>query len=94
VTDETRAVTDETRDGPGVALSDPADRQYVESLPAGVERDAVVASLLRHRSPETLQVGDPLPDATLLRPDDLEPVEVKQLLGGGRPLLLVFGSFT
>ena len=72
---------------------DPADRQYVESLAPGVERETVIASLTRYRAPEVLRAGDVLPDVTVRRPDDLEPTRLVQLLRG-RPLLLVFGSFT
>ncbi len=75
------------------ALVDPADRDYVESLAPGVERETVIASLVRYRAPEVLQAGDPLPEVTVRRADDLEPIELAQLVQG-RPLLLVFGSFT
>lgn len=77
----------------GSAIVDDEDRRYVESLEPGAERDAVVASMLRYRAPETLVVGDPLPAVTLRRAADLEPVELSTLVKG-RPLLLVFGSFT
>jgi hypothetical protein len=81
--------------GSGVsgAIVDAEDRRYVESLAPGAEREAVVASLLRYRAPEALGVGDPLPAVALRRGEDLEPVALTTLLGG-RPLLLVFGSFT
>jgi hypothetical protein len=75
------------------AVVDPSDRGYVESLEPGAERDTVIASLARHRAPETLEPGDPLPAVSLRRADDLEPVAVVYLVRG-RPLLLVFGSFT
>lgn len=74
-------------------LVDPADRRYVESLAPGVERETVIASLARYRAPETLQAGDVLPDVTVWRAENLEPVGLGQLVQG-RPLLLVFGSFT
>ncbi len=70
-----------------------ADRRFVESLPPGAERDIVVASLVRYRAAETLGAGDALPDVTLRRARDLETVSVSELVRG-RPLLLVFGSFT
>ncbi len=75
------------------ALSDPADRAYVESLPPGSERDTVIASLSRYRGPETLRVGDPLPTVAVRHADDLRSVVLTDLVRG-RPLLLVFGSFT
>ena len=75
------------------ALLDPSDRGFAESLEPGPERDAVVASLAAYRAPEALQAGDPLPAVTVRRADDLEPIAVPEL-HRGRPLLLVFGSFT
>ena len=72
---------------------DPADRGYVGGMPAGDERDAVIASLAAYRAPEALQAGDPLPTVTVRRAAELEPVSVPEL-HRGRPLLLVFGSFT
>jgi hypothetical protein len=81
----------EHRDASEVA--DPTDRGYVESMPPSAERDAVIASLAAYRAPEALQAGDPLPAVTVRRADGLEPIAVPEL-HRGRPLLLVFGSFT
>lgn len=81
------------RDGSEATLVLPADREYVETLAQGIERDTVVASLARYRAPEALRAGDPLPELTVRRADDLEPIAISQLVHG-RPLLLVFGSFT
>ena len=75
------------------SLVDPADRRYVEGLVPGGERAKVIASLARYRAAEVLQAGDPLPDVTLRRAEDLESIAVAELVRG-RPLLLVFGSFT
>jgi hypothetical protein len=75
------------------SLVDEGDRAYVATLAPGPERETVIASLLRHRSPESLRVGDPLPEVTVRRADDLEPIRLAKLVQG-RPLLLVFGSFT
>lgn len=74
-------------------LFDPVDREYVESLPPGTERDTVIASLARYRAPDTLRPGDPLPEVTVRRADDLQAIALTGLVQG-RPLLLVFGSFT
>ena len=54
---------------------------------------SVIASLAAYRAPEALQAGDPLPAVTVRRATDLEPVPLREL-HRGRPLLLVFGSFT
>ena len=87
------AVDDGPSDTTAAVIIDPADRSYVESLSPGAERDAVVASLARHRKPEAVRPGDPLPAVNVRRADDLESVELAELVLG-RPLLLVFGSFT
>jgi len=86
-------VNGRSEDSTLTAIVDAEDRAYVESLAPGPERDAVVASLLRYRNPEALEVGDPLPAATVRRVDDLEPIELTVLVRD-RPLLLVFGSYT
>jgi hypothetical protein len=72
---------------------DAADRRYVDGLRPGPEREKVIASLARYRAPEVLQADDALPDVTVWRAEDLEPMTLAQLVHG-RPLLLVFGSFT
>ena len=72
---------------------DPTDRGYVEGMPPGAERDLVITSLAAYRTPEALQAGDPLPSVTVRRAAGLEPIAVPELQRG-RPLLLVFGSFT
>ena len=71
---------------------DPRDREFAESL-SGEERDTVVATVSRFRRPDTLRTGDPLPELELLRLEDGERVPLRSLLDG-RPLVLVFGSFT
>jgi len=71
---------------------DPRDREYAESLPAE-ERETIVATVTRFRRPDSLQVGDALPELSLLALDDARPVALSSLVDG-RPLVLVFGSFT
>ena len=78
---------------PAGAVADPTDRGYVETMEPGAERDAVIRSLARYRTPEALQTGDPIPGVSVRRASDLEPVALPEL-SLGRPLLLVFGSFT
>jgi len=86
-------VNGRSEDSSLTAIVDAEDRAYVESLSPGPERDTVVASLLRYRNPEALEAGDPLPAVTVRGADDLERIEILELVRG-RPLLLVFGSFT
>jgi len=83
----------EVRDESAPQLIDAADRAYVESLSPGAEREKVIASLTRYRAPEALRAGDMLPELTVRRVKDLAATEIGDLVQG-RPLLLVFGSFT
>ena len=46
------------------------------------------------REEGTLKVGDRAPDVTLLELDGTTPVKLSERLGGGKPTVLVFGSFT
>ena len=71
---------------------DPRDAEYAETLPAE-ERDTVLATVTRFRRPDRLRVGDTLPELELLRLDDGRRVRLRSLVAG-RPLVLVFGSFT
>lgn len=71
---------------------DPRDAEYAESLPAD-ERETVVATVSRFRRPDRLRVGDALPELELLRLEDGTETRLASL-AGGRPLVLVFGSFT
>ena len=71
---------------------DPRDLAYAETL-VGDERDAVVATVTRFRRPDRLGPSDPLPDLDVLRFEDGARVSLGSLVAG-RPLVLVFGSFT
>jgi hypothetical protein len=71
---------------------DPRDREYVESL-GPEERGVVTSTILRYRREATLRVGDPVPAPSLHRLEDGRRVLVPDLVAG-RPLVLVFGSFT
>jgi hypothetical protein len=71
---------------------DPRDADHAESLPAD-ERETVLATVALFRRPDRLRVGDALPDLQLLRHDDGVAVELASLVAG-RPLVLIFGSFT
>jgi hypothetical protein len=71
---------------------DPRDREHAAALPSD-ERAAVVSTVTRFRRPDSLRVGDPLPDLELRRLEDGSRVRLGAL-ADGRPLVLVFGSFT
>jgi hypothetical protein len=71
---------------------DPRDREYAESL-SDDELETVVATVTRFRRPERLAPGDALPQLELLRLGDAGPARLASLVDG-RPVVLVFGSFT
>jgi len=71
---------------------DPRDLEYVQTL-AGDERGVVVSTVTRFRRPDRLHVGDVLPQLELLRHEDGARVQLRSLVAG-RPLVVVFGSFT
>lgn len=74
------------------AYLDPRDSEYADSL-SGDERDTVVSTVTRFRRPDRLRIGDPLPELELLRLAEGAAVPLASLVDG-RPLVLVFGSFT
>jgi hypothetical protein len=80
-----------SRDAAGTYL-DPRDREYAESLPAG-ERETVIATVTHFRRRDSLLPGDALPALDLLALDGAQPITLRSLVDG-RPLVLVFGSFT
>ncbi len=41
-----------------------------------------------------LKVGDPAPDFTLMKLDKSAPVQLSALTAQGRPVVLIFGSYT
>ena len=75
------------------ALVDPQDREYVARVVRDAERELVVASLLRHRVPEQLSVGDPMPNVSVTYLDQSTVIRLDELVAG-RPAVLVFGSYT
>jgi hypothetical protein len=54
-----------------------------------------IVGMIRYdqRTEGTLRVGDRAPDVSLLSPDGKTTTQLLELLGG-RPVVLVFGSFT
>ncbi len=74
-------------------LVDPQDREYAASVGDAERQAVIVASMLRYRAPERLAAGDAVPVVTVTR---LDPPDLVQLdeLAAGRPVVLVFGSYT
>ncbi len=71
----------------------PEDREYAASVDDEGRRTAIVASMLRYRAPDRLAAGDPVPVVTVTRLDPPGTVRLDEL-DGGRPVVLVFGSYT
>jgi hypothetical protein len=55
-----------------------------------------IIGMLRYdqRQEGSLKVGDAAPNVDLLALDGTTPVALKDSIGSGKPLVLVFGSFT
>jgi hypothetical protein len=70
----------------------PREREFVEGIEDESERETIASTILRYRQPDRLHEGDEMPPLELLRLDGTaQPLEE---LVGGRPLVLIFGSFT
>lgn len=74
-------------------LVDPHDREYAVAVDDAGRQAAIVASMLRHRVSERLTTGDPVPAVTLTRLDPPGEISLDEL-ASGRPVVLVFGSYT
>ena len=74
-------------------LVEPRDREHVARIADAAERDTVVSSLVRHRRAKPLRLGEPVPPLALYRGEDASAVRLDELVQG-RPLVLVFGSYT
>ncbi len=57
------------------------------------QRHTMTCSLIQHRLPDALSVGDQVPDLSLLELGQRRHVRLRQHIGD-RPLLLAFGSYT
>jgi hypothetical protein len=66
------------------------------SIMAGSPRDAygMVRYALPHMHRGNLKVGSDAPDARIVALDGASRFHIRERTGGGRPLVLVFGSFT
>jgi len=51
-------------------------------------------TLWTHARAGELKVGDPAPDFSLMKLDKSAPVQLSSLTAQGRPVVLVFGSYT
>jgi hypothetical protein len=74
-------------------LVDRQDREYAAAVEDAGRQATIVASILRHRVSERLTTGDPVPAVTVLRLEPPGDVRFNEL-PAGRPVVLVFGSYT
>lgn len=74
-------------------LVEPRDREHVARIADAAERKVVVSALVRHRRAEPARAGGPLPALDLHRAEGEGTVRLRDLVQG-RPLVLVFGSYT
>ena len=74
-------------------LVDPQDREYAAAVQDEGRQAAIVASMLRHRVPERLAAGDLVPEVSVTWLDPPSTVRLDEL-AAGRPVVLVFGSYT
>jgi hypothetical protein len=51
-------------------------------------------TLWTHARAGALQVGNPAPDFSLMKLDKSSPVQLSSLTAQGRPVVLIFGSYT
>jgi|SRR5262252_5284679 len=51
-------------------------------------------TLWKHARAGTLEVGDPAPDFALAKLDETEHIQLSSFRAQGRPVVLVFGSYT
>jgi hypothetical protein len=69
------------------------ERNFVESIEDEPKRNAVACSLIQHRLPDQLKIGDDLPDLSVQHIDSDKMHRLRRSVGD-RPVLLAFGSYT
>jgi hypothetical protein len=71
---------------------DPRDGEYIATLPDAAQREAAMCTVTTYRQPEKWRVGDPAPNVTLTEMVTGRQVALKEFQG--KPLFLIFGSYT
>lgn len=71
------------------------ERDFVRSIQDRDHQAVVACSLIKHRRPDRLAPGDPVPtiELTSLEPEGTQ-TEVSLAAKRDRPLFLIFGSYT
>ena len=70
-----------------------SDRSMLARVKNAKQRETIACSLVQHRLPDALAVGDDVPDLSLLELRQRRHVRLRQYVGD-RALLLAFGSYT
>ncbi|HEV2472933.1 MAG TPA: hypothetical protein VGS41_09730, partial [Chthonomonadales bacterium] len=70
---------------------DPGDAKYIDAVPDPALRETIRCAVTAYRRPDRLNPGDPAPNLTLTELGSMQP---KSLSANGRPLFLIFGSYT
>jgi hypothetical protein len=74
-------------------VSNREDQEYLDRLADERMQAAIVDSLTRYRRDDRIEPGDSLPDLPLTQLADGSEASLGAL-GRGRPLVLLFGSYT
>ena len=69
------------------------DLEEINAQPDPVQREAMVCSITTYRTPNKLDVGDPIPHLELTS-HETRQVQNLDILAQKQPLFLIFGSYT
>lgn len=75
-----------------VDLSNPQDSDYINAMTDSSEKEAAVCSLVKHRQPDRVKVGDTIASINVVSIDDLKVTTLD--FSDTRPSVLLFGSYT
>lgn len=71
---------------------DPRDGEYIVTLPDADVREAAMCTVTTYRQPEKWKPGDPVPAVTLTELHTGRKISTSDNFG--KPLFLIFGSYT
>ncbi len=70
----------------------PGDGEYIATLEDPLLREAAFCTVTTYRQPEKLKVGDPVPAVELT--EMTTGAKISTAVQFGKPLFLIFGSYT
>jgi hypothetical protein len=71
------------------------DLGFVRTIADSARQEVIACSIIAHRRPDKLNVGDPVPALDLIDLAKLETMQTVNLASvSARPLVLFFGSYT